>query len=382
MSPVRNRAVGFDIRASSFLRHWSFRHSSFPPAWDNDNRLSAKTNDSQLLGTADYQYDVLGRRVAKDSGGGSWGKTVTLWWNMREVADYKTTGSTPGPIHHYLNLPRHNDRLARTVQVGSSEQVQYYHKNYLDHVYAITDAGGDALEHIRYTAFGLPTYYDFSGLKLATSLTGNQFLWNGKRLDPQLGWYLYHYRHYSPELGRWPSRDPIEEDGGVNLYGFVGNGPLWAWDLFGESPKSSVEVGRAECLERGHPWVWTWKERADRVTPRPDACSVPRLAEFFMPGSRNNPGILLDADFKVACNIHDLCYSMCWKSQLKCDQEFLQAMMDACTVRYTRWSMLFTPQMHRCKDWARVYFLAVRSFGQNPYEERQNKACHCVCDDG
>jgi len=31
------------------------------------------------------------------------------------------------------------------------------------------------------------------------------------------------YRFYSPELGRWPSRDPIGERGGLNLYGFVGN---------------------------------------------------------------------------------------------------------------------------------------------------------------
>jgi RHS repeat-associated protein len=35
----------------------------------------------------------------------------------------------------------------------------------------------------------------------------------------------YQYRHYDPKTGRWPSRDPIEEEGGINLYGFVGNDP-------------------------------------------------------------------------------------------------------------------------------------------------------------
>jgi hypothetical protein len=45
----------------------------------------------------------------------------------------------------------------------------------------------------------------------------------------------YKYRHYDPALGRWPSRDPIEEDGGVNLYGFVGNEPLGRWDRLGLS---------------------------------------------------------------------------------------------------------------------------------------------------
>ncbi|MCX6866825.1 MAG: hypothetical protein NTV46_11540, partial [Verrucomicrobia bacterium] len=33
----------------------------------------------------------------------------------------------------------------------------------------------------------------------------------------------YGYRYYDPLTGRWQSRDPIEEEGGVNLYGFVRN---------------------------------------------------------------------------------------------------------------------------------------------------------------
>jgi RHS repeat-associated protein len=33
----------------------------------------------------------------------------------------------------------------------------------------------------------------------------------------------YGYRYYDPDTGRWPSRDPIGEQGGINPYGFVGN---------------------------------------------------------------------------------------------------------------------------------------------------------------
>ena len=40
-------------------------------------------------------------------------------------------------------------------------------------------------------------------------------------------------------LGNWPSRDPIEENGGVNLYGFVENDPIARWDRLGMSPKYS-----------------------------------------------------------------------------------------------------------------------------------------------
>ena len=43
----------------------------------------------------------------------------------------------------------------------------------------------------------------------------------------------YGYRYYDPLTGRWPSRDPIGEDGGLNLYGFVGNHPTISSDRFG-----------------------------------------------------------------------------------------------------------------------------------------------------
>ena len=52
-----------------------------------------------------------------------------------------------------------------------------------------------------------------------------------------MGVTYYGYRYYDPETARWPSRDPIEEEGGLNLYGFVGNDALNAWDFLGEAPK-------------------------------------------------------------------------------------------------------------------------------------------------
>lgn len=47
------------------------------------------------------------------------------------------------------------------------------------------------------------------------------------------GLFYYGYRYYDPLTGRWPSRDPIEEKGGVNLYGFVGNAPVDLFDVLG-----------------------------------------------------------------------------------------------------------------------------------------------------
>jgi RHS repeat-associated protein len=44
---------------------------------------------------------------------------------------------------------------------------------------------------------------------------------------------VYGYRYYDPVTGRWPSRDPIGEQRGVNLYGFVGNDGVNEWDYLG-----------------------------------------------------------------------------------------------------------------------------------------------------
>jgi RHS repeat-associated protein len=52
----------------------------------------------------------------------------------------------------------------------------------------------------------------------------------------------YGYRFYDPQTGRWPSRDPIEEEGGINLYGFVGNDGVNWWDLLGLEEIEEGEV--------------------------------------------------------------------------------------------------------------------------------------------
>jgi len=44
------------------------------------------------------------------------------------------------------------------------------------------------------------------------------------------GLYYYGYRYYNPETGKWPSRAPIEEQGGIGLYGFVNNSLITSID--------------------------------------------------------------------------------------------------------------------------------------------------------
>ncbi|MEP2776073.1 MAG: RHS repeat-associated core domain-containing protein [Luteolibacter sp.] len=55
-------------------------------------------------------------------------------------------------------------------------------------------------------------------------------------VPPGPGITYYGYRYYDPVTGRWPSRDPMGEKGGVNLYGMVRNSPLNWVDALGLEP--------------------------------------------------------------------------------------------------------------------------------------------------
>jgi len=61
----------------------------------------------------------------------------------------------------------------------------------------------------------------------------NPFRWSSKYLDEETTFVYYGRRYYSPSLGRWLNRDPLEEEGGLNLVAFVGNNSANVYDPFG-----------------------------------------------------------------------------------------------------------------------------------------------------
>ncbi len=72
---------------------------------------------------------------------------------------------------------------------------------------------------------------------------------------------MYLARPYDPNMGRWMSRDPIGEEGGVNLYGFVENDGVNKADFLGMSglhlSYKSEPIFLGEC--GSFEWVVNWK---------------------------------------------------------------------------------------------------------------------------
>jgi RHS repeat-associated protein len=59
------------------------------------------------------------------------------------------------------------------------------------------------------------------------------FAFTGHYYHARSGLYLAPYRAYNPTIGRWLSRDPIGERGGLNLNGYVKNDPINSIDPVG-----------------------------------------------------------------------------------------------------------------------------------------------------
>jgi RHS repeat-associated protein len=121
----------------------------------------------------------------------------------------------------------------------------FYHSDGVGNVTALAvPSGGDiALAgSYRYDPFG----------RLIGTPTGlaarNTQRFSSKEWHNASGFYAFGYRFYDPATQRWLNRDPIGEEGGVNLYGYVENDPINFIDPLG---LSSIHVQVAVAIAKG-----------------------------------------------------------------------------------------------------------------------------------
>ena len=75
----------------------------------------------------------------------------------------------------------------------------------------------------------------------------------------------YGFRYYDPAQGRWLSRDPIGEEGGINLYGFVGNDCISLFDHLGLSQDTLNVVGHRAAQEAQKLTQQYFKEKGQQL---------------------------------------------------------------------------------------------------------------------
>ena len=96
-------------------------------------------------------------------------------------------------------------------------------------VMALVDAvaSGTASAIYEYDAFGNPLRMSGTAAKL------NPFRFSTKFTDDETELVYYGYRYYDAAPGRWLSRDPLGEEGGLGLYGGLMNQPTNRVDILG-----------------------------------------------------------------------------------------------------------------------------------------------------
>jgi RHS repeat-associated protein len=99
---------------------------------------------------------------------------------------------------------------------------------------------GSIREVVASDGLTIQSIYDYSPWgeirKLGGTGVESDFLYTGHFYLSPSDLHLTLYRAYNPELGMWLSRDPIAENGGLNLYAYVGNNPIMRYDPLGLYP--------------------------------------------------------------------------------------------------------------------------------------------------
>jgi RHS repeat-associated protein len=201
--------------------------------YDGENRLTTVSSNGVLLVT--NVYDTKSRRVKKVTSEA----TMTFFyddWNLIEERIAYTNG-TITTIHYYWGKDLSGELqgaggvsglLYLTVS-NSSSQLQLYIPCYDNNgnVTKYVDANGNIVASYTYDVFGnliskSGSLADFFRHRFST-----------KYFDVKTELYYYGYRFYHPVLMRWLNRDPMEEDGGENLYEFCGNNGILEIDWLG-----------------------------------------------------------------------------------------------------------------------------------------------------
>ena len=226
--------------------------------YDAANRLKTVSTNGVLLLT--NFYDAKSRRVKKVTPEA----TTTFFyddWNLIEerVAYTNSTSSTiryfwgkdisgtlqgAGGVGGLLYLTVSNSYTPNSP----THQLYIPFYDNIGNVTRYVDGNGNTVAQYTYDAFGKliaksGPLTDFFRHRFST-----------KYFDAETGLYYYGYRFYNPILMRWLNRDPMGEEGGLNLYGFCHNNSLCGYD----------ELGLEWVIERNPSKRWAVARKTSR----------------------------------------------------------------------------------------------------------------------
>lgn len=250
--------------------------------WDGENRLISTTPQAAQTGwrRCEFDYDYLGRRIEKrvfTYGASSWNTHPTerrrfVWYNWLMVMEIVETDTDSPPdgamdtnrVRRFTwgrdlggglesaggigGLLAVDDNNGTTT--GGSPTADDMH-----YVYAY-DVNGNVGQLVDWAAgsagSSLAAKYEYDVYGNQSAHTGsyeavNTFRFSTKYWDDETGLGYWGYRYYDPRLGRWMSRDPIGERGGLDLFAAISNNPSNVHDALGRLSLAEGVAGKTSC---------------------------------------------------------------------------------------------------------------------------------------
>jgi RHS repeat-associated protein len=231
---------------------------------NHQNRLRTITQNGTTTG---YTYDALSRCIESFSNIATDNRERYTWsgWTLLNLELF--TNSTPTSSFRYtwgLDLSESLEGaggvgglLAIERIVGSNTDIRFPHYDANGNIIALTDNSGNVSARYRYDAFG--KILSATDLDSSNWVNHNIHRFSTKPTFGNTNLLYYGYRFYTPITGRWINRDPIEEAGGVNMYGFVGNDGVNRFDSLG---LIGVEINiKSQLGGKGEGFSVHWSEK-------------------------------------------------------------------------------------------------------------------------
>ncbi len=271
--------------------------------WDAENRLIRMVANTAVgpQQRIDYGYDAKGRRISKKvwsntAGTGSpatYNRFIYDGWNLLAELDGNNTNAI---VRSYI----WGSDLSGSMQgaVGMGGLLMINDPTTVATHFVAHDGNGNVAATVSGSAGTTTATYEYGPFGEVIRSSGtisktNPYRFSTKYQDNETDLLYYGYRYYSQSTGRWLSRDPIEEKGGKNLYGFVRNCPISWLDALGKEGVGSLEGspffkdGPISCGELIRDEVWK-NFGANRPTTDPSARKAHCIAYCRI--SRECPG--------------------------------------------------------------------------------------------